>query len=308
MMKKLDFTTDIIVEAKPQQVFDAIINVRGWWSENIEGGTEALHDVFSYHYQDIHQCKIKIVEIQHNVKVVWQVLENHFKFTTDKQEWVESYVIFDIIDLDGKTQLKFTHQGLVPDMECYDVCQAAWTYYIHESLKQLILTGQGLATLKESVLSLAEVKEQLLAKQKGKSIYHRLLIKTPIEKVYWAITTQEGLAGWWTPDTIAAPAVGSILRFGFGPDYFKKMEVLALYPYALVAWQCKAGFEEWIGTTLTFELIPHQQGCTLLFHHDGWDNYSGEFASCSYDWALFFRSLKFLCETGKGFPYPEFNK
>jgi hypothetical protein len=60
--------------------------------------------------------------------------------------------------------------------------------------------------------------------------------------------------------------------------------------------------------TMTFELEPHAKGTILVFHHEGWKAYSNEFASCSYDWALFFRSLKFLCEKGKGFPYPDFNK
>ncbi|WP_313533082.1 SRPBCC family protein [Sphingobacterium athyrii] len=307
MMEKLDFTTEIIVAAKPHEVFDAIKNVRGWWSENIEGSTDTLNEVFAYHYQDIHQCELKITEIQPNVRIVWQVLTNNFKFGVDKQEWVGSHVIFDIIDLGDKTQVKFTHRGLTPDMECYEVCHAAWTYYIHESLNQFIMNGQGLATPKESPIAMPKISEELLPEQAGKSIYHRLLIKVSVEKVYRAITTQEGLAGWWTPDTNAVAAIGSVLRFGFGPDYFKEMEVLALRPYSLVVWKCKAGYEEWIGTTLTFELTPHQKGCTLLFHHDGWANFSGEFASCSYDWALFFRSLKFFCETGKGFPYPDFN-
>jgi hypothetical protein len=82
---------------------------------------------------------------------------------------------------------------------------------------------------------------------------------------------------------------------------------ISLKPYSRVEWRCVKAFEEWIGTTLTFELEPQQKGCMLLFHHDGWPNYSAEFASCSFDWALFFRSLKFFCEKGKGFPYPEFN-
>ncbi|ANH84112.1 hypothetical protein A8C56_20910 [Niabella ginsenosidivorans] len=141
-----------------------------------------------------------------------------------------------------------------------------------------------------------------------KSIYHRLLIAAPVEKVYQALTTQEGLAGWWTPDTIAKPEVGSILRFGFGPDYFKEMEVTELKPYSLVKWRCIRAFEEWIGTTLDFELEPHQKGCVLLFHHDGWKDYTTEFAGCSFAWALFFRSLRLLCETSKGAPYPDFEK
>lgn len=141
-----------------------------------------------------------------------------------------------------------------------------------------------------------------------KCICHRFLIGAPAETVYAALTTQEGLAGWWTPDTIAKPEVGSVSRFAFGPDYYKEMRVEVLQPYSKVEWLCLKAFEEWIGTTLTFELEPRANGCILFFRHDGWKEYSEEFASCSFDWALFFRSLKLLCETGKGIPYPEFNK
>ncbi|MCH5598881.1 SRPBCC family protein [Niabella ginsengisoli] len=116
------------------------------------------------------------------------------------------------------------------------------------------------------------------------------------------------MAGWWTPDTKAKPEVDSIARFGFEADYFKEMKITALKPYSRVEWICMKGYPDWINTTLTFELEPHQKGCVLLFHHDGWANYTPEFASCSYDWAMFFRSLKFLCETGKGHPYPDYNK
>lgn len=306
-MKPLDFTTNITVEATPQQVFEAINNVRGWWSENIEGTTDTLNAEFSYHYQDVHRCKIRIVEMEPGKRVVWHVLDNYFKFTDDETEWKDTSILFEITEKEGKTKLKFTHEGLVPAYECYQVCHDAWTHYIQDSLQSLITTGKGKATPKEEVGSSENLKEKT-SDVTTKSIYHRLLIEAPVEKVYEAITTKEGLAGWWTPDTTAKAEVGSILRFGFGSDYFKKMEVTDLKPYSLVKWRCIQAFEDWIGTTLTFELEPHQKGTVLLFHHDGWKSYTSEFASCSFDWALFFRSLKFLCETGKGFPYPEFNK
>ncbi len=142
----------------------------------------------------------------------------------------------------------------------------------------------------------------------GPAIHHRLLIEKSPDSVYAALTTQEGLSGWWTPQTIAQPHVGSVSRFGFGPDYFKDLEVIELVPAKLVQWRCLKGFEDWVGTVMTFELEMHAKGTIVLFHHEGWQAYSNEFASCSFDWALFLRSLKFLCETGKGFPYPEFNK
>lgn len=307
-MKPQDFTTSISVDASPKKVFEAVNNVRGWWSENIEGSTHKVNDEFSYHYQDVHRCTIKITEMQADTKVVWHVLDNYFKFTHNDSEWKNTHIIFEITEKEGKTELKFTHQGLVPDDECYQVCHDAWTHYIQDSLKSLIMTGKGKATPKEQPASTADSEEEFPEKATTKSIYHRLLIETPVEKVYEALTTQQGLSGWWTPDTIAEAEVGSILRFGFGPDYFKNMKVTELKPYSLVQWECIHGFEDWIGTTLTFELEPHQKGCILLFHHDGWKSYTREFASCSFDWALFFRSLKFLCEKGKGFPYPEFNQ
>lgn len=137
-----------------------------------------------------------------------------------------------------------------------------------------------------------------------KSIYHRFLIKAPAQKVYEALTTQEGLSGWWTPETKAKPEVGSISRFAFG-DYFKEMRIETLEPSGKIKWTCIKGFEDWIGTTITFELQPNEKGTVLFFHHDNWKEYTPEFASCSYDWAMFLRSMRLLCETGKGLPYPD---
>jgi len=136
-MTTADFTTTLVVDQTPKQVFDAIINPRGWWSEEIEGNTEMLNDVFDYHFEDVHTCKIKLIEVVPNKKVVWLVLENYFKFTTDKSEWVDTKVSFDISEKDGKTQVVVIHHGLVPEYECYEICNGAWTSYIQNSLRSL---------------------------------------------------------------------------------------------------------------------------------------------------------------------------
>ena len=157
------------------------------------------------------------------------------------------------------------------------------------------------------------------------NIHQSLLIGAPADAVYRALTTQEGLAGWWTPEAKAVPEVNSIARFPFGPSYFKEMKVVALTPSKLVKWECLKGADEWIGTTLSFALEPgdkkalsgahpEQQGqlqqakaeqqTLLIFEHDGWKAYSPMFAECSYTWGQFLRSLKLLCETGKGRPWP----
>lgn len=67
-MDNKSFNTTILVDQSPEAVFNAITNVRGWWSEEIEGGTSKLNDEFDYHFQDIHRCKIKLVEVLPNKK------------------------------------------------------------------------------------------------------------------------------------------------------------------------------------------------------------------------------------------------
>lgn len=306
-MNNKDFSTTLTVDAGPDRVFEAINNVRGWWSENIDGDTQRSGSEFRYHYQDVHRASFRITTMEPGHKVVWHVLENYFKFIPGQREWQDTDVIFELSVRDGKTTLTFTHRGLVPEEACYELCRDAWTHYIQDSLKALIMTGQGKPTPKDDTVY-TTTEAAVDADTTGKSICHRLLIKAPVEKVYAALTTQEGLAGWWTPETQAQPTTGSIARFAFGTDYFKEMKIETLQPYSKVAWLCIRAFPEWIGTRLSFALEPHTKGCTLLFRHEGWQAYSDEFASCSFDWALFLRSLRLLCETGKGLPYPHFEE
>jgi hypothetical protein len=138
-----DLTYTIEVDQTPTEVFNAVNNVRGWWSEEIEGDTDKLNAEFTYNFEDVHHCKMKIIELIPGKKVVWKVLENYFKFTKDSSEWTGNEIIFLIIPLENKTKLQFTQVGLVPEYECFDICQNAWGNYINNSLRSLVTTGQG---------------------------------------------------------------------------------------------------------------------------------------------------------------------
>ena len=142
-MSTQDFTTTLITDHSAEDVFNAVTNVRGWWSEEIEGNTAKLNDTFQYHYEDVHRCKVKLTEVIPNRKIVWLVEENYFKFTEDEKEWTGTKPTFEIVEKDGKTELRFTHFGLVPDYECFEICRDSWTNYIQKSLKNLITTGKG---------------------------------------------------------------------------------------------------------------------------------------------------------------------
>jgi hypothetical protein len=143
MNTKQDFTVTFAVDQSPAAAYEAINNPRGWWSEEIEGLTDQAGAIWKYHFQDIHRCMMEITEMIPGKKVVWKVLDNDFKFTKDKHEWIGNTIVFDIDQKNGKTNITFTQIGLTPAYECYEICEGAWTNYVTDSLKMLIETGQG---------------------------------------------------------------------------------------------------------------------------------------------------------------------
>ncbi|MGH7441592.1 MAG: SRPBCC family protein, partial [bacterium] len=131
------------VKQSPTEVFAAVANPRAWWSEGIKGTTNALGGVFTYHYGKVHRVKMEISEYVPGERITWTVLNNHFSFTVDKTEWKGTQIVFEIAKKGSGSELRFTHRGLVPEYECYDVCRTAWGSCIGGSLKSLIATGKG---------------------------------------------------------------------------------------------------------------------------------------------------------------------
>jgi len=142
-MSSPNFATAFSVDKSPEDAFNAIKNIRGWWSEEIEGSTDRVGDEFTYHYKDIHRCTMRLTEAVPGKKVVWLVLDNYFDFTEDKSEWKGTTISFEISRKGDKTEVCFTHLGLVPEYQCFDVCSTSWGSYINGSLKSLINTGKG---------------------------------------------------------------------------------------------------------------------------------------------------------------------
>ena len=139
-----DLTHTFTVDATPQEAYEAIIDVRSWWgATNIVGPTDQLGADWFYLVPDIHYSKQRTAELVAGERVVWEFTDGYLDFIAAKGEWIGTTARFDITSQSGHTQVTFTHEGLAPADECFDVCHDAWRHYITESLRQRIVTGHG---------------------------------------------------------------------------------------------------------------------------------------------------------------------
>lgn len=153
-MNNQNFTVSFLVDQTPQEAFQAINNVYGWWTENVVGSSVKLNDEFEVYFEDVHYSKQKLIEVVPGKRVVWRVTDSKLNFIQDKTEWTNTEISFDISKKGDKTEIRFTHIGLAPEVECYDACSSAWSDYITNSLRKLITTGKGKPTKQENKLAI----------------------------------------------------------------------------------------------------------------------------------------------------------
>lgn len=299
-MTLTDFTTTIIVDQAPAEVFDAINNVRGWWSEEIEGSTDKLNAIFNYHYQDVHRCTIKITEFIPGKKVAWLVTDNYFSFTKEKSEWKGNTIIFDISEKDNKTLLRFTQLGLVPEYECYDICQNAWNTYIQKSLYSLITTGKGQPNGKdkpqtedEKRLATADFTTTFFVDQAPAAVFNAV----------------NNVRGWWQGE-VEGPTdkPGDEFIYRMKDFHYSRQRLIEVVPDKKVVWlvtDSKLNFlkdkNEWTGTTISFDIAEINNKTQFRFTHMGLIPGIECYSSCSNGWTkLIQESLVSLITTGKG--------
>jgi Activator of Hsp90 ATPase homolog 1-like protein. len=138
-----NYTILLTVDVSAHDVFNRINNVAAWWTDDLKGNSEKLNDVFTVQFADMHVSTQKLIEVIPDKKIVWLVTDSNLSFIKDKNEWTNTTIIFDISRHSNQTHIKFTHVGLLPDIECYKDCTKGWEYYIKRSLFKLLTEGEG---------------------------------------------------------------------------------------------------------------------------------------------------------------------
>ena len=294
-----NYTTTFTVDQTPEEVFEAINNVRGWWSQAIEGETDRLNAEFKYHYQDVHRCTIKISELVPGKKIVWNVLDNYFNFIKDQNEWVGTDVVFEIARQGDKTEIHFTHIGLVPAYECYNICSDAWGSYITGSLRDLITTGKGQPNPIEEVVN--------KARQMGDRNYSTsFLVNQSPEEVFAAVNN---VRGWWSGEIEGSTdKLGSEFTYQSKDLHRSTQKITEWVPGKKVVWHVLdsqinfvADKTEWEGTDIVFEIGKQDGQTELRFTHVGLVPALACYGDCSDAWGFYTNvRLRDLISKGNG--------
>jgi hypothetical protein len=153
-MEKQNYHSSITVNTDAKKVFENISRVSSWWAAGFEGQAKNPGELFTVRFGETF-VSFRIVETIPGKKIVWQVIDCNLHWLSDKKEWNHTKINWDISQRGDKTQIDFTHIGLVPGIECYNDCKKGWDFFIQESLFKLITEGKGLPevpkTARESV-------------------------------------------------------------------------------------------------------------------------------------------------------------
>lgn len=140
-MENKNYHITIMVNAPAKDAMKKISQVNFWWKKDFSGSTENLNDKFTVPFQENSFVDFIISEFMPNKKVVWKVTDCYLPWFQDKKEWKNTEVVFELSEENGKTKIDFTHVGLIPDVECYEVCEKGWNGHITD-LAKLINEGK----------------------------------------------------------------------------------------------------------------------------------------------------------------------
>jgi hypothetical protein len=142
-MTTTDFQSSFVTKASPAEILDKIGRVSDWWTRHVEGKSQHLHDEFTVTFGETFVTFVVTQEVPEKL-VVWRCTACNLHWINDKREWEGTEVVWDVSSDGKQTTLKMTHVGLTPEVECYQMCERGWTFYVAESLRKFVVEGIGL--------------------------------------------------------------------------------------------------------------------------------------------------------------------
>jgi len=138
-----DFNSGFSAKISADEAIKKISKVPEWWGITFAGNAEKQNDKFTVKMTGDSFFDFTVAELIPGKRVVWLVTDCHMPWYSDKTEWTNTKLIFDLRENNGVTEVKFKHEGLTPNVECYADCESGWTHWITKSLFSYLTTGKG---------------------------------------------------------------------------------------------------------------------------------------------------------------------
>lgn len=254
-MEKNNFQSSISANIGAAEATKKINNVPEWWGVAFSGDSEKQNDKFSVKMGGDSFFNFTITELVPGKRVVWLVTDCYMPWYSDKKEWANTKLIFDLSENSGGTAVNFTHEGLTPDAECYKDCEPGWSHWIRTSLLSYLTTGKG--KLKQQKMVKYSVSTEL-AKTSNVVFEHLVDLKK-----------------WWPEDFEGKDVkLNSEFILTVGGTHYSKNKVVELDPGKKMVWLVTDSIRKtdnfsWTGTKMIFELTPKANHTELKFTYDG---------------------------------------
>ena len=271
------------INASPEAVLAALCSpeaITSWWAPTTGSGDAGGRLEVSFFSGK--ERLVMQVERALAGRVAWSVQQ-----AAGTPDWVGTTIFFDVAEAGDGAMLHFRHQGLTPDLECYDMCDAGWTYYLGSLASYVELTQMETADAGESCVST------------------RTVTASP-DAVLTALRTTESVTGWWGPATGSAEAGGT-----FEVSFLNGRQVIRMdvepTSHRRVVWSVDSAplTPDWAGTTIVFEVEEAGDGSTIRFRHQGLTPELECYDMCHEGWTHYIASLACYVETGQGQPSRE---
>ena len=303
-MENKNYTATIEVAKSPNEVFNAINDVTKWWSQDFEGNSTRLNDEFIINHPGKHYSKQKLVEVIPDKKIVWLVTESNLSWIkNNKEEWTNTKMIFEIASEGNKTILHFTHQGLVPEQECYVMCERGWNIIIKDWLFHFISTGKPAKEMADA----AEIRNSIfkMNDMENKNYHKTIMVDASPEEAMKKIS-QVNL--WWKKDFKgSAKKLNDTFTIPFTEPSFVDFIVSELIPDKKMVWKVTDCYlpwfrdkKEWNNTEVIFQLSEESKKTKIDFTHIGLVPEVECYDVCEKGWNGHINTLNQLINEGKG--------
>ena len=142
-MEKNDFHCSISAMISPNEATEKISKVPDWWGITFSGSSEKQHDKFTVKMGGESFFNFTVTEFIAGKRIAWLITDCNMPWYSDKKEWANTKIIFDLAGNNDLTELRFTHEGLTSELECYKDCAPGWTHWIKTSLFSYFTKGEG---------------------------------------------------------------------------------------------------------------------------------------------------------------------